>query len=356
MILKSATGKLATKRHTRDAKGIITTQDYGREKWWVAEAMPIADFAAMVEQFASLLDEATALGVRGAPKSGVDLSRQILRRSNGADATIQDAPSRVMHLDLDNIDEPHLNIVSRPGEARQYALGLIAKAAPELAGAACWVSWSSSAGVYYKTRVKLHIWYWLAEPYTCAQLQIWGKQVNARAGFKLIDLALFQPVQPNYIARPLFEGMDDPFPGAARAVVIEGHMPTLVIEEPPPVPPRHRARFVGGRGGSSSRSIEAAIASMGEDADGFHGPWLRAMSIFYAQNGPDADPLPLIVKLERAIKSHGTRDEKYIIAERRGMIRRARVLAAKERARRDDIENLRTALSQRTNTGGTDHG
>jgi hypothetical protein len=74
MILKSATGKLATKRHTRDAKRIITTQDYGREKWWVAEAMPIADFAAMVVELAPLLDEPTALGVCGAPRAQRALS------------------------------------------------------------------------------------------------------------------------------------------------------------------------------------------------------------------------------------------------------------------------------------------
>ena len=109
--------------------------------------MPIADFAAMVEQFASLLDEPTALGVRGAPKSGLDLSRPIAHKSNGPDATIEDVPRHILHLDIDNIDEPHLDIVSRPDEARQHVLGLIAKAAPELAGAACWRSWSASAGV-----------------------------------------------------------------------------------------------------------------------------------------------------------------------------------------------------------------
>jgi hypothetical protein len=92
---------------------------------------------------------------------------------------------------------------------------------------------------------------------------------------------------------------------------------------------------------------------MGEGADGFHGPWIRAMAIFYAQNGPDADPRPLIVKMLRAIKSHGTRDAKYVSAEMRGMIRRARVLAAKERGTRDAVDNLRAALSRRSNTKET---
>jgi hypothetical protein len=349
-ILRSVSGKLATKRFYRDANGVIIQVNYGLEKWWQTEVARITDFAAMAAQLDCLLDDPLALPVRGAPKAGVDITQLIVRRSNGSDATIEDVPQHFLHLDLDCIEEPHLDVVSRPEEARQYALDLIASAAPELRGAACWMSWSSSAGVYDRTRVKLHCWYWAAEPYTCARLKVWGEQVNARAGFMLVDLKLFQPVQANYVARPLFEDVDDPFPGAARAVVVEGYMPTLVIEDPPPPPPRHRVKSVGGRGGSSSASIEAAIASMGEDADGFHGPWLRAMSIFYAQNGPDADPRPLILRLVRAIKNHGTRDATYLTNELRGMIRRARVLAAKERTARDAVDNLRAALSRRSNT------
>jgi hypothetical protein len=349
-ILRSVSGKLATKRFYRDAVGDIAQGNYGLETWWNAEIAPGPDFYTMAAQLDRMLDDQPALVVRGGPKAGVDTTRPIVRKSNGPDATIEDVPQHILHLDLDCIDEPHLDVVNRPDEARRHALGMIAKAAPELAGAACWMSWSSSAGVYDKTRVKLHCWYWTAEPYTCAQLKVWGKQVNARAGFKLVDLALFQPVQANYVARPLFEGVDDPFPGAARAVVIEGHMPTLKIEEPQPPPPRHSVKSFGGRGGTSSASVEAAIASMGEDADGFHGPWLRAMSIFYAQNGPDADPRPLILRLARAIKNHGTRDATYLTNELRGMIRRARVLAAKERTARDAVDNLCAALSRRTNT------
>lgn len=357
LVLRSANGQLATKRHTRDATGIITTEDYGRERLWFAEECRFNDFDSMVAELSVLLDEPTALVVRGALKVGIDTTSRIVRRSNGPDATIEDVRRHVLHLDIDNIDEPHLDIVNRPEEARRHALGLIAKAAPELRGAACWMSWSSSAGVFDRTRVKVHIWYWLAQPYTCAQLKIWGKQVNARAGLKLVDLALFQPVQPNYTARPLFKAMDDPFPGVARAAVVDGHAPTLVVEEPPPPPARRRITSIGGRGGSSSRSIETIVATMGdaEGKHGFHLPWNSALATFYAQNGPDADPRPLITKLVRAIRSHGTRDEKYITAEMRGMIQRAHVLAAKERAQRDHMQTVRSVLSSHIKKGNTDY-
>jgi hypothetical protein len=355
-ILRSVSGRLATKRHVRDATGAVVTQGYDRERLWQLEIAEIAHFDALVERLNQGLDEPTMLAVRGAPKVGIDISRPIIRKSNGPDATIEDVQQHHLHLDIDCIGAPHLDVVARPEEAQDYALDLIDKAAPELAGAACLLSWSSSAGVYDKTRVKLHAWYWLDEPRTCAELKLWGSHVNARAGCRLFDLALFQPVQPNYIARPLFEGMDDPFPGAARAVVIDGRTPNLVIDKPPLVPVRRYINSLGGRGGCSSRSIEAAIASMGEDADGFHRPWLRAMSCFYAENGPDADPRPLFVKLVRAIKRHGTRDATYIAKELRGMIRRARVLAERERSSRDAIDNVREALSRRTGKGEPDHG
>ena len=87
-ILRSLSGKLATKRFYRDAAGDIAQDNYGLETWWRAEVAPIPDFDSMVAQLDRGLDEPTALVVRGVSKAGVDITRPIVRRSNGPDATI----------------------------------------------------------------------------------------------------------------------------------------------------------------------------------------------------------------------------------------------------------------------------
>jgi len=45
-------------------------------------------------------------------------------------------------------------------------------------------------------------------------LKRWATAVNAAAGEKLIDPALYSPVQPHYTAAPIFIGCPDPL--AAR--------------------------------------------------------------------------------------------------------------------------------------------
>jgi hypothetical protein len=348
LVLHSRSGKLATKHFTRSLDGSLAVESYGLERYWRPKPYDVRGFADMAALLNTLLDQPDALVVRGALRDGVDREGPIRRLSNGSRATIMDAPSRLLHLDIDKVSSSEFDVVKRPEQARDNVIDLLAAAAPDLSGAACWASWSSSAGVADVRRVKLHLWYLVEQPVTCADAKVWGKAVNARAGFPLVDLALFQPVQANYVARPLFVGMDDPFPGTSRAVTIPGRSPVLNIPVAPAImaaEPR-RARQ-GGFGGSSAPSIDVAIATMGEAADGFHGPWLRALSIFYAQNGPDADPRPLIIKLVRAIKRHGTRDAKYVDAEMRGMIRRARVLAERERNSHAAITKVRNALVAR---------
>ena len=112
-------------------------------------------------------------------------------------------------------------------------------------------------------------------------------------------------------------------------------------------------RVFGGRGGSSSAAIEAVIATMGEQSagkEGFHVPWNRALAIFYAQNGPDADPRPLIVRLARVIMERGERDQAYVTRAVHGMFGRARVLAALERESRDASAALRESFAATFNS------
>ena len=219
------------------------------------------------------------------------------------------------------------------------------------------VYWSGSQG--FAEVMKLRVFVLLERPMTSPDL----KRLM-RAGTCPVDLALYSDAQLHYTATPIFTGcVVDPLPDG-RHYFFKGICrralaplpPTLnaTLRQAPSVLTRSSRmpftmparRVLGGRGGSSSAAIEAVIATMGEQANGkqgFHRPWNTALAIFYAQNGPDADPRPLISRLARVIMERGSRDEGYVTLATRGMFGRARVLAARERERRDGLCALRAA-------------
>ena len=218
----SADGRLATKRHIRHESGETATLNYDKGSWWRVIEMPLFGFDEMVAVLELLLDARDALVIRGEPKSGLDLTKPIRRKYREPDATFDDVPRQWLHGDIDGVAAEHLDVIVNPDGAMHHVLDVIAEHAPELNGVSAFCAFSSSAGVYDVTRAKLHVWWWLNRHYSNAELKRWAKQVNARAGYKLFDTYVFNAVQPNYTARPIFKGRVDPLAGARRYAVARG--------------------------------------------------------------------------------------------------------------------------------------
>jgi hypothetical protein len=216
---------LATKQHWRDENGVIYTSGYSSGLlWWFRESPPVTDFESMARAVEAQADVPDAFVIRGEPKAGISGS-DILRRRvlHGPHATVDDVSRQWLHLDVDHVDDAEIDVVARPDDAVRYVLDRLSRFAPELKGVSAFCQFSSSAGVYGTTQAKLHVWLWLDRPYSNAELKRWAKQVNGRANFKLIDDALFNALQPNYVARPVFAGgLADPFEGGRRFVIVRG--------------------------------------------------------------------------------------------------------------------------------------
>jgi len=58
--------------------------------------------------------------------------------------------------------------------------------------------------------VKIHIWWWLDHARDLGDIKTYAKQINASAGFTLLDTAIYQAVQPLYIAAPIFPNVLQP--------------------------------------------------------------------------------------------------------------------------------------------------
>ena len=285
-ILTSVFKKRAAKTHRRLSSGAVESIAYDSETYWRAAWAPLASFDDMVARVVPLQEQQHSIVILGQPKDGVDLSQPVRRKKSGAGAAFTDALVRVLPIDLDNIRADHLDVIGDPGGAIQYALDAVAEHAPEIEGASCLAIFSSTAGVRDVTTAKLRLWYWLERPYPLADLKRWTKQVNERAGYKLIDAALYQAVQPIYVARPSFDGMPDPLPGMRRWCVVRGHTEAvdLVIDAETPRKPYTRQtgdglqlHFGGG--------VEARLEAIGKPD--IHGAAVSAIAAFVAQQGAE---------------------------------------------------------------------
>lgn len=143
--------------------------------------------------------------------------------AGGAEGTIArqkvNFTDRPLHMCLINVDSYRPDFGDPVHDAEIVILEFIERCLPpEFFGASCCWQLSSSAGTKGKEGIlKAHLWFWLAEPRTTAEMAAWAKTVPGQP----FDRALFRLVQIHYTAAPLFEsGAVDPVP--VRSGFIEG--------------------------------------------------------------------------------------------------------------------------------------
>lgn len=109
------------------------------------------------------------------------------------------------------------------------AVASVRDMAPELKGVACVFVGSSQAGRLERVRGKYL--FRLAAPKPMVELRTWAEDVNRRVGAKFADPALYNPVQPVYLAAPRFVGgASDPMP--ERVLVLPGDNRLIILPEP----------------------------------------------------------------------------------------------------------------------------
>ena len=171
----------------------------------------------------------------------------------------------------------------------------------EFRDASCWWQWSSSQGVPARLgeappdALRLHLWFWLDRAVPDEDLRRWA---NTRKAEGLpVDAALFNPVQPHYTARPLFDGLSDPLPrrsGFREGLVDEV---ALVLPEPAPTP----AYNGHGGGGCDGAGLDHHLGRIGPD--GYQQPIMAAVAAFFAARDPDADAEPLKAEIRARIEA-----------------------------------------------------
>jgi hypothetical protein len=183
-------------------------------------------------------DEPNACIIRGSLIDGVDLNRPILRRLRRKEdedlnsSPIVDLAQPWIMVDVDKLPLPDgMDLIANTEQAIVFT---IAQLPAELHKCSCHWQLSNSAGTADTNSISIHLYFWLSQPVANDILKSrWALPHNSVFGVKLIDAALFNAAQIHYVAKPIFEGREDPF-ATGRSGFIQGEVDsaTLLLHEP----------------------------------------------------------------------------------------------------------------------------
>jgi len=329
-------GKFASKQFSKtatDAKVNVRGYNAG-----LLYTLPAPIGVSCIEELSEVLTvverQPRVLIIRGAPVS-VDLIDKDVRRKGSDEGgnfvgNFQ-TPSQGRHyleIDVDKLPLPKGWTLDQASISKICEF-VIHKLPPEFHDASYHWQLSSSAGVFDQTKVSAHLWFWLAKPIPDLALRAWAEHVNDEAGVKLIDPALFQHVQPHYIAAPSFKGMDDPFPVRSGLVIKSSGQ--VDFQLPPPESVSHIAGTASGGtfNTSGGSGFEYHLSQIGDHpgGDGFHMPIVQAAASYVGEHGTedtDVEALFSIIQ-QRVLTADGS---KHSRSEVEGRASRDHIMSA----------------------------
>jgi hypothetical protein len=198
---------------------------YNAGKFYRVRNADVGGFAVMrrVLEKAAGIPEACIIRGELLPNADPENSRRLSNRAEHGDGvTFAAKPRQWLAIDADGCPEPAgLDFATDPEEGVEHVIGLLPD---EFADAACWWQATSSAGI--KLGVNVRLWFWLSRPVSDGECKGWLQHAPA-------DRALYNPVQPHYVAAPIILSGSDPT--ARRFGVRQGLDDTVEVPAELPV-------------------------------------------------------------------------------------------------------------------------
>lgn len=194
----------------------------------VADVDSFADMKRVLDK-ASGIPEACV--IRGEPLPGINMenARRLSNRAKHGDAvTFEAKPRRALAIDVDTLPEPAgLDFATDPEEGVEHVIGRLPDAFHD---SDCW--WQATAGGGIKPGINVRLWYFLSRAIDDAECKGWLQHAPA-------DRALYNPVQPHYVAAPRITSGPDPMArrqgvrkGLDDTVEVPAELPRIEAPEP----------------------------------------------------------------------------------------------------------------------------
>jgi len=193
----------ATKEWRRTPDGWLKT-DFSAGSEFSHQSVPVDG----VQDIATALDSVSRRDfvIRGEIKPEMSDQELVRRRKQGDGAAFDEVARQWVMLDFDDVPlAPHCDLVDDPEGAIEW---MIAEYLPlPFQDVTSFWQLSSSAGMKGDGTISAHVWYWLDR-----KISNVGVKAYFKAQAPAVDPALFQAVQPHFVAAPIFVGGGDPLP------------------------------------------------------------------------------------------------------------------------------------------------
>lgn len=213
----------ATKVFSKRGDGTIERRSFDAGLYFTHEERTVSGLSDLSNLLEMLLDEPNKLIIRGAPKEAA--GRIVRRKIYPPHASFDAVPRSYVMFDFDKLKCPdYFDAAKNPDEIVKWARETLPTPFKK---ASCHYKFSSSQNMYKESAASLHLWFWLERAVSDDELKRYFRIHPAP-----IDMALFNPVQIHYTARPIFDGLEDPLP--KRSGVLAGSHASVPLLDIPP--------------------------------------------------------------------------------------------------------------------------
>lgn len=211
-VLRLKDGRASSKSFRRLPDGTVEAVGYDAGKWFEPEAVTVSGIVDLHNLLARLEGE-RAVVVRGRlAREATD--EGIRRTKGGAEGFLDDAARRWIMLDIDGMPLPDGLTMADPEAVAGHVLSKLGSPWNE---ADC--VWQASNSACIKDGARLHLWFWFDRPVAPEILKAALKEASRRV--EKLDHRLWVANQVHYVARPTFEGMEDPL-GKRLGLILNG--------------------------------------------------------------------------------------------------------------------------------------
>lgn len=297
-LLHPIDGKHTGKAFGIDSNGEITKSDYQAGTYFSAELVECDSISSLSAILSDPAQTKSTIVIRGLPIEEADLSQKVRRRIHRLDQNqletsehpFVDQPQPWLMIDIDKYRLPvELDLIDHTEQSIEH---VVRQLPPEFHEVSFFWQLSGSAGVYSSRDISVHLWFWLSQSVSTYALRQWAKASNAVPGSRLIDPALYNPVQPHYVTDPLFvQPLKDPVSLRSSLVRKEHDEVQIDLNHAVPAVP---ISGVPGSGsareyslGTETHGYENILSELGDHSggDGFYNPLLRATASVVAEKG-----------------------------------------------------------------------
>jgi hypothetical protein len=204
VILRCQPDLRATKLHRWNGSE-WQTESYNAGKYFQAHTRRIDGVTQLGRLIHRASHDKRAMAIRGALKGTPEQGKIVRRQYLPEDSDIVDVDRCWITIDLDSAPAPRWIDHQKPKTLRDTVRWAVLTYLPNcFFGIGCYFRWSASAGVKPWDELRLQLWYWVDRPACNKSLREWLQNIPH------VDVSLFNPVQPHFIACPVFIDGSDP--------------------------------------------------------------------------------------------------------------------------------------------------